>query len=43
MNLLARIEIERPDLAKKLQSWKKELEQQRDKIRLQEQELIKSF
>ena len=43
LSLLARIEIERPELAKKLQPWKEELEKQRDKIRLQEQELIKSF
>ena len=43
LSLLARIEIERPDLAKQLQPWKEELEKQRDKIRLQEQELIKSF
>ncbi|MFC1792976.1 hypothetical protein ACFL3Q_05255 [Planctomycetota bacterium] len=43
LNLLARIEIERPELAEKLQPWKKELEQQRDKVRQQEQELIKSF
>ena len=43
LSLLARIEIERPELAKQLQPWKEELEKQRDKIRLQEQELIKSF
>ncbi|MGB2862591.1 MAG: hypothetical protein WBC05_04625 [Sedimentisphaerales bacterium] len=43
LSLLARIEIERPELAEKLQPWKKELQQQRDKVRLQEQELIKSF
>ena len=43
LSLLARIEIERPELYEKLKPWKKELEQQRDKIRLQEQELIKSF
>jgi len=43
LNLLARIEIERPELAEKLQPWKEELEKQRDKVRLQEQELIKSL
>ncbi|MHC4326026.1 MAG: hypothetical protein ACYSUX_17290 [Planctomycetota bacterium] len=43
LSLLARIEIERPELAEKLQPWKEELEKQRDKIRMQEQELIKSF
>ena len=43
LNLLARIEIERPELAEKLQPWKEDLEKQRDKVRLQEQELIKSF
>jgi len=43
LSLLARIEIERPELYEKLKPWKKELEQQRDKVRLQEQELIKSF
>jgi hypothetical protein len=43
LSLLARIEIERPELAEKLQPWKDELEKQRDKIRLQQQELIKSF
>ena len=43
LSLLARIEIERPELYEKLKPWKKELQQQRDKVRLQEQELIKSF
>ena len=43
LSLLARIEVERPELAEKLKPWKEDLEQQRDKIRLQEQELIKSF
>jgi len=43
LSLLARIEIERPELAEKLKPWKEELEKQRDKVRQQEQELIKSF
>ena len=43
LSLLTRIEIERPDLAEKLQPWKEDIEKQRDKVRMQEQELIKSF
>ncbi|MHC4205927.1 MAG: hypothetical protein ACYSTT_14855, partial [Planctomycetota bacterium] len=43
LGLLARIEIERPELAEKLQPWKEELQKQRDKVRQQEQEMIKSF
>jgi len=43
LSLLARIEIERPELAETLKPWKEDIEKQRDKIRLQEQELIKSF
>lgn len=43
LSLLARIEVERPELAEKLKPWKEDLEQQRDKVRQQEQELIKSF
>jgi len=43
LSLLARIEVERPDLAETLKPWKQDLERQRDKIRQQEQELIKSF
>ncbi|OHB85872.1 MAG: hypothetical protein A2Z38_07925 [Planctomycetes bacterium RBG_19FT_COMBO_48_8] len=43
LSLLARIEIERPELYEKLKPWKEDLEQQRDKVRQQEQELIKSF
>jgi hypothetical protein len=43
LSLLARIEIERPELYENLKPWKEKLEKQRDKIRLQEQELIKSF
>ncbi len=43
LNLLARIEIERPELYEKLKPWKEKLEKQRDKIRLQEQELFKSL
>jgi hypothetical protein len=43
LSLLARIEIERPDLAEKLQPFKKQIEKQRDKIRQQEQEMFKSY
>ncbi len=43
LNLLARIDIERPELAEKLQPWKEELEKQRDKVRLQQQEFIKNL
>ena len=43
LNLLNRIEIERPDLAEKLKPWKEEIEKQRDKIKQQQQALIKSF
>jgi hypothetical protein len=43
LNLLARIEIERPELAEKLKPFKEQIEQQREKIKQQEQELIKSF
>jgi hypothetical protein len=43
LNLLNRIEIERPELAEKLKPWKEEIEKQRDKIKQQQQALIKSF
>ena len=43
LSLLARIEIEWPDMAEQLQPWKEELEEQKAKIKQQEQELIKSF
>ncbi len=43
LSLLARIEVERPELAEKLKPWKKDLEQQINTVRQQEQELIKSF
>jgi len=43
LNLLARIEIERPELAEKLLPWKEEIEKQKEKIRRQQQELIKSL
>ena len=43
LSLLARIEIERPELAEKLKPWKEEIEQQKERVRQQEQELIKSF
>jgi len=43
LSLLARIEIEWPDLAEQLQPWKEELEKQKAKIKQQEKELISSF
>lgn len=43
LSLLARIEIEWPDLAEQLKPWKEELEKQKAKIKQQEQELIKSY
>jgi hypothetical protein len=43
LGLLARIEIERPDFAKKLERWKEQLEEQKAKIRQQEQQLLKSY
>jgi hypothetical protein len=43
LSLLARIEVERPELAEKLKPWKEDLEQQINAVRQQEQELIKSF
>ena len=43
LSLIARIEVERPELAEKLKPWKEDLEQQRNMVRKQEQELIKSF
>jgi len=43
LSLLARIEIERPDIAEQLKPWKEQLEQQKQRIKQQEQELIKSF
>jgi hypothetical protein len=43
LNLLNRIEIERPELADKLKPWKEEIEKQRDEIKQQQQALIKSF
>ncbi len=43
LSLLARIEIEWPDIAEQLQPWKEELEKQKARIRQQEKELIKSF
>ncbi len=43
LSLLARIEIERPDVAKELAPWKEQLEQQKEKIRQQEQQLLKSY
>lgn len=43
LNLLARIEIERPDIAKQLEPWKQQLEEQKAKIREQEQQLLRSY
>jgi len=43
LSLLARIEVERPELAEKLKPWKEDIEKQKEKVRQQEQELIKSF
>jgi len=43
LSLLARIEVERPELAEKLQPWKEELQKQRDMIKQQQQEMIQSF
>jgi hypothetical protein len=43
LSLLARIEIERPELAEKLKPWKEEIEKQKEKVIQQQQELIKSF
>ena len=43
LSLIARIEVERPELAEKLKPWKEDLEQQINMVRQQEQELIKSF
>jgi len=43
LSLIARIEVERPELAEKLKPWKEDLEQQINTVRQQEQQLIKSF
>ena len=43
LSLIARIEVERPELAEKLKPWKEDLEQQINEIRQQEQALIKSL
>jgi len=43
LSLIARIEVERPELAEKLKPWKEDLEQQINTVRQQEQELIKSL
>ena len=43
LSLIARIEVERPELAEKLKPWKEDLEQQINMVRQQEQDLIKSF
>ena len=43
LSLLARIEIEWPDLAEQLQPWKEELENQKARIKQQEKDMIKSY
>ncbi|KPK41079.1 MAG: hypothetical protein AMJ65_10160 [Phycisphaerae bacterium SG8_4] len=43
LSLLARIEIEWPDLATQLQPWKEQLEEQKARITQQKMELIKSY
>jgi hypothetical protein len=43
LSLLARIEVERPELAEQLKPWKEQLEQQKERIRQQEAELLKTF
>jgi hypothetical protein len=43
LSLLARIEIEKPELAEQLKPWKEQLEQQKEQIKQQEQDLLKTF
>ncbi|UCE48555.1 MAG: hypothetical protein JSW47_00090 [Phycisphaerales bacterium] len=43
LSLLARIEIEMPDVYKELAPWKEQLEQQKMKIKQQEQQLLRSY
>ncbi len=43
LGLLARIEIERPDVAEKLALWKDKLDQQKEQLRQQEQQMLKSY
>ena len=43
LSLLARIEIERPELAEQLKPWKEQLDKQKDQIKQQEQDLLKAF
>jgi hypothetical protein len=43
LSLIARIEVERPELAEKLKPWKEDLEKQVNEIRQQEQALINSL
>jgi hypothetical protein len=43
LSLLARIEIERPDVYKQLEPWKEQLEQQKERIKQQEQQLLRSY
>jgi hypothetical protein len=43
LSLLARIEIERPDVYKELAPWKEQLEQQKERIKQQEQQWLRSY
>ena len=43
LSLLARIEIERPDLAEQLKPWKEQLELRKERIKQQEIEMLQSF
>jgi len=43
LSLLARIEVERPELAEQLKPWKEQLDKQKDQIKQQEQDLLKAF
>ncbi len=43
LGLLARIEIERPDLSGKLAQWKEQLEKQKEKIQQQEETFLQRF
>jgi hypothetical protein len=43
LSLLARIEIEKPELAEQLKPWKEQLDKQKDQIKQQEQDLLKAF
>lgn len=43
LSLLARIEVEKPELAEQLKPWKEQIEKQKEQIKQQEQDLSKSF